>query len=1042
MNRTLLSLAALSLSLASACVGEGVVNPPRDDLGRDVGTDADVIVAPDVVTDVKVPTDTAVPPDAEVPIDADVIVAPDVAADVEVVADADVIVDVVTDAADDGASAVDGSEDVAPGLAAPTALVGTGGDGRALLRWAAVEGALRYALKRGTVAGGPYTRIGETVGTAFLDVAVTNGSTYFYVVSALDGRSESPDSNEVSVTPDAPPGPALALTAQGLDGRVELAWTRGPRAQRTRLRRTAVGTGAVVDLGAVAGASFTDTTARNGLRYRYTATSENEAGESAPTAPVEALPMAAPADLIAVAGDRRVDVSWTPTEGAAGYVLEAATGAAGAFAMLARSALPRFSDTGLTNGALRRYRVAAASDLGVGAVSAEVSATPSEGAVVPLRPENLALNQAGINTWFLRDWSGDAAFVDVFKQSRPWQDGTDWHNPVAGIDAHGWPTADASTVLFSGDPADFNGTYHLVFEGQATVSIMWAAGSVDNARYDAATNTTTADLTFRMTGNGSVGVVFRSTRRTPASPLNSGFANARLYRPGYPTDGSAVFTTAFVEATARGRVVRHMDWTNTNNNVVERWADRATPNDCTQADRPAPAYTADDGTVYNGGLGVAIEHQVQLCNVARTDCWFNVPPAADDTYVRNLALAIRYGTDGTNPYTAPQARPVYPPLDPDLRVYVEYANEIWHSSPGFYSFRVIQARCAHLPADHPLLSPTTTSVYTLMWRYPAWRITTIRDTFRDVFGEGAMLSRVRPVLMTQVGNAQATLSTALTWLDTWLRESPTPRSASDVLYGAGGSGYYGVNDGISARPDQFFATSNYPDVGSVRAFSIDTVWAANYGLRHVAYEGGPGLSYSAGDNRTLNADPRMQTLMEATHDAWSAAGGDLLVYYTLRGPSEWEFTPNIRSADTPKLRALARMQTLPRAPVALGPALPGVLIARDLASLNARTGYGYDTTVDGLAAVGGNRLGNMTVYTGHAAAPYSGMLRVTGLAGGLTRLGVFINGVRQGEVSLPATGTGGHLIDTAPLEVRVPAGVVAVRLEVLEGDLILRSISL
>jgi hypothetical protein len=71
------------------------------------------------------------------------------------------------------------------------------------------------------------------------------------------------------------------------------------------------------------------------------------------------------------------------------------------------------------------------------------------------------------------------------------------------------------------------------------------------------------------------------------------------------------------------------------------------------------------------------------------------------------------------------------------------------------------------------------------------------------------------------------------------------------------------------------------------------------------------------------------------------------------------------------------------------------------------------------------------------------MLRVTAVAGGLLRVGVFINGVRQGEVSLPTTDTGvGQLRDTAPLAVRVPAGVVTVRLEVLEGHLMLRSISL
>ncbi len=54
----------------------------------------------------------------------------------------------------------------------------------------------------------------------------------------------------------------------------------------------------------------------------------------------------------------------------------------------------------------------------------------------------------------------------------------------------------------------------------------------------------------------------------------------------------------------------------------------------------------------------------------------NIPAAADDDYVRKVALALRYGTDGTNPYPGPQAHPAYPPLDPALRIYLEYANEI------------------------------------------------------------------------------------------------------------------------------------------------------------------------------------------------------------------------------------------------------------------------------------------------------------------------------------------------------------------------------
>jgi hypothetical protein len=70
------------------------------------------------------------------------------------------------------------------------------------LNWDAVTDATGYNVKRGTVAGGPYTTIANNVsGTNYIDTNVENDTTYYYVVSAVLGDEESDNSNEASATP-------------------------------------------------------------------------------------------------------------------------------------------------------------------------------------------------------------------------------------------------------------------------------------------------------------------------------------------------------------------------------------------------------------------------------------------------------------------------------------------------------------------------------------------------------------------------------------------------------------------------------------------------------------------------------------------------------------------------------------------------------------------------------------------------------------------------------------------------------------------------
>src|SRR5204862_158569 len=65
-------------------------------------------------------------------------------------------------------------------------------------------GATGYNVKRSTTSGGPYATVGPGVaGPTYIDSGITNGTTYYYVVTALSGGGESTPSSEASARPSA-----------------------------------------------------------------------------------------------------------------------------------------------------------------------------------------------------------------------------------------------------------------------------------------------------------------------------------------------------------------------------------------------------------------------------------------------------------------------------------------------------------------------------------------------------------------------------------------------------------------------------------------------------------------------------------------------------------------------------------------------------------------------------------------------------------------------------------------------------------------------
>jgi len=292
------------------------------------------------------------------------------------------------DAAGESANSSEASgKPVAPAQApsAPTGLVANAGNAQVALTWSASSGATSYHVKRSTTNGGPYSQISAPAGTSFTDTGLTNGTVYFYVVSALNSSGESGNSAQASATPVAPAQPPAVPTALQVtpgNAQVALAWTASPSASSYHVKRATTSGGPYTQVGAPTTTSFTDTGLTNGTTYFYVVSSVNSAGESANSAQANATPVAptqppaAPAGLRATGGNAQVALTWSASAGVTSYHVKRSTTTGGPYTQVGAPATTSFSDTGLTNGTTYFYVVSALNSVGESANSNQASATP------------------------------------------------------------------------------------------------------------------------------------------------------------------------------------------------------------------------------------------------------------------------------------------------------------------------------------------------------------------------------------------------------------------------------------------------------------------------------------------------------------------------------------------------------------------------------------------------------------------------------------------------------------------------------------------
>ncbi|MBN2083635.1 MAG: hypothetical protein JW748_00325 [Anaerolineales bacterium] len=522
---------------------------------------------------------------------------------------------------------------------------------------------------------------------------------------------------------------------------------------------------------------------------------------------------------------------------------------------------------------------------------------------------------------------GARAFANIFKNdARVWVPGTMDPGPV---DERGMPVSDFDLYALDGayirETSGFNGTYTLYFNGLADVDAM--SGTVQDQHYDDAQNLTKARLLVTEP-YPTIILYFRNTQRTAESAVDTGVTGLKLMRPlgigggeSYPPD--AIFTAEYLELHARGEVLRFMDFTATNGNIQRAWADRSTPDDLT--------FYGETPGYWWQGKGAPWEYAILLANTLEKDIWINIPAFAGDDYVAQLADLL---------YTA---------LDRDLKVYVEYSNELWNF--GFPQWTHMEELVDRDLAGNPHTSINFDGLvrsaggetdYGLgVPRYWARRVMEISGNFRDRFGGDAMFSRVRPLFETQAA-WRHWLATGLLFLDMYYNNADgvahvdDPHPVNSYLWGGGGSGYvHGMPEELADDPnirvDDIFDAYEKAWPEHYSTMAADVYWLSAFGLKRVAYESGPGLDdFADKDSAVQQAqiDPRMESVYRRAADTFFEAGGDLYVTFLGVGLAHGllPYDAVIGSQPIPKLKAFDAMLAATERPApTAGYRIPGAI---------------------------------------------------------------------------------------------------------------------
>ncbi len=278
----------------------------------------------------------------------------------------------------------------------PTGLTATAGNAQVGLTWSASSGATSYNVYRGTASGGETLLVSGITTTSYSNTGLTNGTTYYYKVAAVNSGGTSGLSNEAPATPQAPPTASFTISRNGgsfthsvtasVGDTITYKWSSTNGASYSFY--DAIGPSGADGCNNKSGpTSFTPAaggtagpysliSCQSGYTYTMTYTVTAASGAMASDTISIAVLASPPAGLTATAGNAQAGLNWSASSGATSYNVYRGTTPGGETLLVSGITATSYSNTGLTNGTTYYYKVAAVNANGTSGLSNEASATP------------------------------------------------------------------------------------------------------------------------------------------------------------------------------------------------------------------------------------------------------------------------------------------------------------------------------------------------------------------------------------------------------------------------------------------------------------------------------------------------------------------------------------------------------------------------------------------------------------------------------------------------------------------------------------------
>jgi hypothetical protein len=479
-----------------------------------------------------------------------------------------------------------------------------------------------------------------------------------------------------------------------------------------------------------------------------------------------------------------------------------------------------------------------------------------------------------MTAWMLNDvfkMAGFEAEIGNREPSRAWvpELAGAWRRDLrhrVPTDSRGWPTsltltdgrrADRLTTIVMGAaelPGQFPaGTYRMTYDGEGSVQVL------------------TAPVVSEKPGEILIDYDGKSTLMlslTETDPAGTGdyIRNISIRRPD-ATDGER-FNQAYLDYLRPFSVIRPLHF----------FGDQLTYG-------PASSWEArkrETCSHWGGALGAPYEVAADLANQSASDLWLNVPIAAGDSYMRQLAaLMLRE-------------------LGQERRLYVELGNELWNYAPPYdrgRAYALQQARRQWPDVEGRVRSWSggdEVGESQMLFSWQGKRTVEMCRIFREAWDEAA--ERVTCVAAGQIGGSAPYYHPSR-----FLLESPVyvheagGVPAGEVVDAFAVAPYISEEEGVidfdSSSPAAFIADA----IGYVRGEGIyggdsdepglrflirsDRALAAEFGLPLVAYEGGQHFVGSRFTRDRVNTHPDMYELYRALFEVWQEEGGGLFVHY-------------------------------------------------------------------------------------------------------------------------------------------------------------------